>query len=120
MQKRRVRRAAWWIPGTAVLALGQMAPAPAGAQLPAGAQFQVNTYTTNSQGIPSVARAADADFVEVWRSGGSPGTDTSGYSIQGQRYSGPPPVPAMSSATRFALGAALLLLGAACVSWLRA
>jgi hypothetical protein len=26
------------------------------------------------------------NFVVVWESYGSPGTDTSGYSIQGQRY----------------------------------
>lgn len=51
----------------------------------------------------------------VWESDGSFGADTSDWNVQSQRYSvaGPPPVPAMSDATRFALGAALLLLGAA-------
>ena len=46
---------------------------------------------------------------------GSPGTDTSNSSIQGQRYrvvALAPLVPAMSSATRFALAAALMLFGA--------
>ena len=51
-----------------------------------GSQFQVNTYTTNVQPTPAVAMDADGDFVVVWQSYGSAGTDTSGYSIQGQRY----------------------------------
>ena len=80
-----------------------------------GAQFQVNTYTTLGQYSPSVAVDADGGFVVVWNSAGSFATDTSSYSIQGQRYSvtaPAPPVPAMSPATRFALAAALLLFGA--------
>jgi hypothetical protein len=51
-----------------------------------GSQFQVNTYTTNTQEFPSVASDADGDFVVVWASSGSSGGDTSGGSIQGQRY----------------------------------
>jgi len=51
-----------------------------------GAQFQVNTYTTQAQSIPSVAIDSKGDFVVAWQSNGSPGTDTSGFSIQGQRY----------------------------------
>ncbi len=51
-----------------------------------GAEFQVNTYTTDGQFRPSVAAAANGDFVVVWDSLGSPGTDTSQASIQGQRY----------------------------------
>ena len=131
-----------------------------------GAEFQVNAYTTGDQVYPSVAAAADGNFVVVWESPGSYGTDTSSGSVQGQffssfgqqgtefqvntyttdrqssasvaatddgfvvvwrgdgapsnslifgqRYGTAVSVPAMSSATRFALGAALLLL-AACV-----
>jgi hypothetical protein len=52
----------------------------------AGGEFQVNTYTTNSQGFPGVAAEANGDFVVVWHSNGSSGTDTSGESIHGQRY----------------------------------
>jgi len=81
-----------------------------------GAQFQVNTYTTSGQCDPAVAADAGGDFVVAWESNGSAGTDTSFHSVQGQRFSVPvpvPPVPAMSRATRFALAAALLLLGAA-------
>ena len=80
-----------------------------------GAQFQVNTYTTSYQLYPSVAAAPGGNFVVAWASAGSSGTDTSGDSIQGQRYSlsaAVPSLPAMSPATRFALGAALMLLGA--------
>jgi len=81
-----------------------------------GGEFQVNTYTTSHQGFPSVAASADGDFVTVWWSYGSFETDSSATSIQGQRYSvlaDAPPVPAMSPAMRFALGAALMLLGSA-------
>jgi len=53
---------------------------------PIGGEFQVNTYTTGGQSSPSVASDAAGDFVVVWASNGSAGTDTSGYSVQGQRY----------------------------------
>ena len=33
-----------------------------------------------------MAAAPDGDFVVVWESNGSSGTDTSSWSIQGQRY----------------------------------
>ncbi len=52
----------------------------------AGGEFQVNTYTTNTQSDPSVALDADGDFVAVWESMGSAGTDSSDWSVQGQRY----------------------------------
>ena len=52
----------------------------------AGAQFQVNTYTTSAQTSPSVSVDASGGFVVVWTSDGSGGTDSSSYSIQGQRY----------------------------------
>jgi hypothetical protein len=51
-----------------------------------GGQFQVNAYTADSQSVPSVASAADGDFVVIWQSNGSGGGDTSYNSIQGQRY----------------------------------
>ncbi len=51
-----------------------------------GGEFQVNTYTTGSQRYPAVSLDADGDFVVVWESGGSSGTDSSGLSVQGQRY----------------------------------
>ena len=52
----------------------------------AGAQFQVNTYSTDKQISPSVSVDSDGDFVVVWTSLGSGGTDSSTYSVQGQRY----------------------------------
>jgi hypothetical protein len=68
-----------------------------------GAQFQVNTYTTSSQVLPSVATDSLGHFVVVWKSWGSPGNDDSWYSIQDQRYlSEPSFVPG--------LGAVLALL----------
>ena len=53
---------------------------------PQGTQFQVNTYTTNSQGSPDVVMAGNGDFVVVWNSDGSSGTDSDWASIQGQRF----------------------------------
>jgi hypothetical protein len=49
-------------------------------------QFQVNVYTSGYQRFPAVAMDADGDFVVVWESQGSNGNDSSGRSIQGQRY----------------------------------
>jgi len=82
-----------------------------------GGEFQINTYTTDDQMEAAVAVDTNGDFVVLWQSNASSGTDTSGFSIHGQRYSvpappEPPPIPAMSPATRFVLAAALLLLGA--------
>jgi len=51
-----------------------------------GAEFQVNTYTTGAQRSPSVSSSAFGDFVVVWHGAVSAGTDTSSYSVQGQRY----------------------------------
>ena len=55
----------------------------AGATL--GTQFQVNTYSTGNQSVPAVAADASGNFLVVWQSNGSAGTD-SDQSIQGQRY----------------------------------
>jgi hypothetical protein len=65
--------------------IAALAP-PANAQVPAGGEIQVNSYTTGIQSHPSVAMAADGTFVVVWDSDGSPGNDTSQQSIQAQRY----------------------------------
>ncbi|MCP4659763.1 MAG: hypothetical protein GY856_30540 [bacterium] len=48
----------------------------------AGAEFQVNSYTTSGQLTPDVSAHSDGSFVVVWKGVGA--TDTSG--IQGQRY----------------------------------
>jgi hypothetical protein len=49
-----------------------------------GAEFQVNTYTTNAQNSPAVAADADGDFVVVWTS--QYGQDGSSGGVFGQRY----------------------------------
>ncbi len=51
-----------------------------------GGEFQINTYTTGAQWVTSVAVDSDGDFIVVWGSSGSSGTDDLGASIQGQRY----------------------------------
>ena len=80
---------------------------------PRGVEFQVNTGTAGDQLRPAVAAAADGDFVVVWDSLVSSGTDTSFDSVQGQRFRALPiPVPALSRTVSFALGGVLLLLGA--------
>ena len=54
---------------------------------PVGSQFQVNSYTDNKQHQPSVSAIdREGNFVVVWESYGSFGTDSSSYSIQGQRF----------------------------------
>ncbi|KAB2966652.1 MAG: hypothetical protein F9K18_05285 [Thermoanaerobaculia bacterium] len=55
---------------------------------PLGGQFQVNSYTTSSQKRAAVATDALGDFVVVWESNGSSGTDQDGQSIQAQRFDG--------------------------------
>lgn len=53
---------------------------------PQGPQLQVNTYTTSTQGGPAIAVHPQGSFVIAWSSNGSNETDTSGFSIQAQRY----------------------------------
>lgn len=50
---------------------------------PAGAEFQVNTYTTGNQYIPRVAMDPAGDSVVTWASYGQ---DGSGYGVYAQRY----------------------------------
>jgi hypothetical protein len=57
-----------------------------GAGLAAADDVQVNTYTTGDQTFPSVAMDWDGDFVVVWQSFGSAGSDDSATSIQAQRF----------------------------------
>jgi hypothetical protein len=54
--------------------------------------FQVNTYTTGNQQIPSVVTTPDGGFVVAWWSDGSFGTDASVSSVQARRF-GPDGVP---------------------------
>jgi hypothetical protein len=53
---------------------------------PVGIQFEVNSYTTGGQSHPEVARDLQGNFVVVWQSIGSYGTDSDWESIQAQRY----------------------------------
>jgi hypothetical protein len=53
---------------------------------PQGPEFQVNTYTTNTQSTPTVAMDADGDFVIAWYSYGSDGGDTDASSIRARRF----------------------------------
>src|SRR5215468_5798074 len=72
----------WWLAAALLLV---MQSAIASAQ-PLGTEFQVNTYTTGNQQRAAVAAAPAGGFVVAWSSNGSSGSDTSGYSIQAQRF----------------------------------
>ncbi len=48
-----------------------------------GGEFQVNTYTTNEQGRPSISSTPDGHFVVVWESNGQHG---SSVGIFGQKF----------------------------------
>ena len=52
--------------------------------MPAGTEFEVNTYTTLDQFDPSVCKAPDGSFVVVWQS--DAGNDGDGYGVFAQRY----------------------------------
>ncbi len=52
----------------------------------AGDRFQVNTTPTDGPGSPALAADDDGDFVVVWHSEASSGSDSSLHSIQGQRF----------------------------------
>jgi hypothetical protein len=56
--------------------------AVASAQVPAGSQFLVNTYTAGNQSLPVLAPRPDGGIVAVWHSDGQ---DGSGRGIHGQR-----------------------------------
>jgi len=51
--------------------------------LPEGPEFQVNNYTTSSQGHPAVTSLIDGSLVVVWNSFGQDGDS---YGVYGQRY----------------------------------
>ena len=53
---------------------------------PLGEETQVNTYTLYNQHTPDVTMLPSGSFLVVWTSSGSGGSDTSGFSIQGQRF----------------------------------
>ena len=51
--------------------------------VPQGGEFRVNTYTSNTQFLPSAAMDTAGDFVVTWASDGQ---DGSTYGVYGQRY----------------------------------
>lgn len=53
---------------------------------PQGSQFQVNSYISDQQSLPSLAMDENGNFLVTWSSLGSAGSDQDGSSIQGQAY----------------------------------
>ncbi|WP_131819302.1 Ig-like domain-containing protein [Sphingomonas jatrophae] len=51
-----------------------------------GGEFNVNTYSLNSQFDAKVTGLADGGFVVTWTDGSMTLGDTAGYSVKGQRY----------------------------------
>ncbi|MEJ2084109.1 MAG: PKD domain-containing protein, partial [Acidobacteriota bacterium] len=56
---------------------------------PFGFEMPVNTYTDGYQISPAIASNAAGDFMVVWNSEGSTGTDSDQFSIQGRRFETP-------------------------------
>ncbi|MBZ0111924.1 MAG: hypothetical protein K8J08_05660 [Thermoanaerobaculia bacterium] len=54
--------------------------------LPLAGEVRVDTLTTGARGPLAIGMAVNGDFVVVWESGVSAGTDNSGTSLQGQLY----------------------------------
>src|SRR5262245_64951019 len=69
------------LPLLAAVALLSAWPGLAAAQVPAGAEFQVNTYTTGAQAGPGVASDAQGNFVVAWQD-----TRGTGTGIFGRRF----------------------------------
>ncbi len=76
----------WRILGVAVLSLSLCHAARAQVLEPLGGEFQVNSYTTGDQRQPAVAVGPGGEFVVVWHSYGSGGSDNDGASVQARRY----------------------------------
>jgi hypothetical protein len=70
-------------PLVGVCGLCLLVAAAASAQVPAGGEFRVNTYTTGHQARPRAAMQRDGDFVVVWQSSNQGGGY---YGIFGQRF----------------------------------
>jgi hypothetical protein len=51
-----------------------------------GSDIEVNTFTTSNQLEAAVATAPNGNFLVVWQSNGSGGTDSSGSSIQARQF----------------------------------
>jgi hypothetical protein len=63
-------------------------------------EFQLNVFTTGTEGPPRLALTADGDLIAVWTSPGSYGTDNDLYSAQARRFSRPRiPVTSTSGGT---------------------
>lgn len=54
---------------------------------PQGGQFVVNSFTESDQRMPEITMDGTGNFIIVWTSFGSDGTDNHQFSIQGQRFS---------------------------------
>ena len=54
-----------------------------------GAEFQVNTLTTELQADPALSAGIDGDFVIAWSSAVSAGSDSDEFSVQARRFGRP-------------------------------
>ena len=54
-----------------------------------GSEFQVNTYTTGDQTLPSVAIGPEGDFVVVWNSAGQDGSSSGVFGARFDRHGTP-------------------------------
>jgi hypothetical protein len=104
--------------GSSLTVMGRRYDASGNAQ---GGEFQVNTYTTMSQGYPAISMTADGRFVVVWASYTQDGRF---WGVFGQRYdaSGAPQGPefqvnTFSTASQSVPGVAMAEDGSFAVTW---
>jgi hypothetical protein len=89
MRDQTVRRVAAakhaWLILTGLFALSPLWVSAASPIVPSGSEFQVNTFTTSSQVLPSVAIDASGNAVVAWGSFLGSATDAD-LAIEAQRY----------------------------------
>jgi hypothetical protein len=76
-----------------------------------GVELQVNTYTTNQQGLPDVACDGDGDLFVVWRSLQQDGSEFGVFGKFLDTVRDTYPVPAASGLGLAAVAAALTAIG---------
>jgi hypothetical protein len=96
----------------------------ADAQVPAGGEFRVNTYTTSLQARPSIATAPAGDFVVVWESflqdGSEFGVFAQRFDAAGVRLGAEVQVNVETANRQYTLSVAIAPAGDFVVAWMGA
>jgi len=88
---------------------------------PIGGEFQVNTYTSSDQYLPTVAGLPDGGFIVIWQSIGQDGSDSGVYAQlydpNGSRVGGEFQVNTYTASSQFEPAVAALADGGFVISW---